>query len=75
MLDNATLEPPNEEKYGKGAPWEAPELKGYLYLDMFVKLAQVASQYGILVLMACHRLAPDACREAHCYQETRCFEN
>ena len=26
VLKNSPLEPPNEAKYGKGAPWEAPEL-------------------------------------------------
>ena len=28
--------------------------------DMFAKLAEVASDHGILVLMACHRLNPGA---------------
>ena len=30
------------------------------YLDMFLKLAQVAAEYEILVMMACHRLSPKA---------------
>jgi hypothetical protein len=60
ILSNAKLEPPDEVKYGKGAPWEAPELAHMSYIDMFIKLAQAASRYGILVLMACHRLDPDA---------------
>ena len=60
VLDDATLEPPNEEKYGKGAPWEAPELAFFKYLDMFQKLAEEAAKYGILVMMANHRLKPDA---------------
>ena len=54
------LEPPNEAKYGVGAPWEAPELAHLSYLDMFARLAEVGAEYGILVMMACHRLAPAA---------------
>jgi aryl-phospho-beta-D-glucosidase BglC (GH1 family) len=60
ILDDETLEPPNEEVYGKGAAWEAPELENYKYLDMFHKLAEVASEHGILVMMAAHRLSPSA---------------
>ena len=45
---------------GKGAPWEAPELEKFKYLDMFLKLAEVGAEYGILVMMACHRLNPGA---------------
>lgn len=52
VLKNPTLEPPNEAVYGRGAPWEAPELAHYKYIDMFVKLAQVAGEYGVLVMMA-----------------------
>ena len=60
VLHDMTLEPPNEAKYGRGAPWEAPELERYKYLDMFVKLAEVAAEHGVLVMMACHRLNKDA---------------
>ena len=60
VLEDAKLEPPNEAKYGKGAPWEAPELQNYAYVDMFKKLAEVAAEHGILVMVACHRLKPDA---------------
>ena len=60
ILTNATLEPPDEAKYGAGAPWEAPELQEYGYLEMFARLAEVAAEHGILILMACHRLRPDA---------------
>ena len=60
ILDDATLEPPNTAKYGAGAPWEAPELERFKYLDMFLKLAQVAAERGILIMMACHRLNPAA---------------
>lgn len=60
ILENSPLEPPDEEKYGAGAPWESPELAHFRYLDMFLKLAQAAAKHGILVLMACHRLSPDA---------------
>ena len=51
------LEPPNEKVYGVGAPWEASELA---YLDMFLKLAQVAAEHGILVMITAHRLRADA---------------
>ncbi len=46
ILSNPTLDPPNEELYGVGAPWEAPELENYKYLDMFLKLAEVAAEHG-----------------------------
>eukprot|EP00966_Prymnesium_polylepis_P109329 2531054-Prymnesium_polylepis.1 len=39
---------------------ESPELAGLNYLDMFARIAEVASEYGILVMMACHRLNPKA---------------
>lgn len=60
VLHDAKLEPPNEVKYGKGAPWESPELQNFAYVDMFKRLAEVAAEYGILVMVACHRLEPDA---------------
>lgn len=60
VLSNATLEPPDTVKYGVGAPWEAPELENFKYLDMFLKLAQVAAEHGVLIMMACHRLTPSA---------------
>ena len=60
ILNDATLEAPNTEIYGADAPWEAPELENYKYLDMFLKLAQAAAERGILVMMACHRLSPAA---------------
>ena len=53
ILDNAKLEPPNTAVYGAGAAWEAPELEDYQYLDMFLRLAEVAAERGILVMMAC----------------------
>ena len=60
VLANTQLEPPNEAKYGKGAPWEAPELERFRYIDMFKKLAEVAAEHGILIMMANHRLNPKA---------------
>ena len=60
VLSNSQLEPPNEKKYGKGAAWEAPELEKFRYVDMFLKLAEVAAEHGILIMMACHRLNPTA---------------
>ena len=60
VLNDAPLEPPDEAKYGKGAAWEAPELAHYHYIDMFLKLAQVAARHGILVVLACHRLSNEA---------------
>lgn len=60
ILEDATLEPPDEVKYGKGAAWESPELKEFKYVDMFLRLSQVAADYGILVMIACHRLNPTA---------------
>lgn len=60
ILDDMTLEPPDEVKYGKGAPWEAPELQNFKYIDMFKRLAEVAADYGILIMIACHRLNPQA---------------
>ena len=58
ILSNEPLEPPNEEVYGKGAPWEAPELAHFRYIDMFKKIAEVAAEHGILIMMAAHRLGP-----------------
>ena len=46
ILNDATLEAPNTEIYGADAPWEAPELENYKYLDMFLKLAEVAAEHG-----------------------------
>ena len=60
ILSDPTLDPPDEAKYGVGAPWESPELAGYSYVDMFVKLAEVAAEHGILVMLTCHRLRPSA---------------
>ena len=56
MLQDTPLDPPNEEKYGRGAPWEAPELAHLSYRAMFLRLAKAAAEHGILVLLACHRL-------------------
>mmetsp|Transcript_26468 Transcript_26468/g.67219 ORF Transcript_26468/g.67219 Transcript_26468/m.67219 type:complete len:737 (-) Transcript_26468:276-2486(-) len=60
ILSDAPLEPPNEVVYGKGAPWESPELEGYHYLEMFAKITEVAAEHGIMIMMAAHRLHPDA---------------
>ena len=60
ILSNPRLEPPNHIRYGHDATWEAPELANYRYLDMFLKLAQVAAQYGLLVLMVADRTTPKA---------------
>ena len=60
ILSNPELEPPDESIYGVGAPWEAPELEAFHYLEMFVRLSEVAAEHGILVMMACHRLTPNA---------------
>ena len=60
ILSDPPLEPPNKIRYGPNAQWEAPELKGYHYLDMFLRIAEVAARRGILILMAAHRLEPDA---------------
>lgn len=60
ILANTPLEPPNEAKFGVGAPWEAPELAGMRYLEMFKKIAEVAADHGILIMMAAHRLNPKA---------------
>lgn len=38
----------------------APELRGLRYLEMFARIAEAAASRGLLVMMACHRLAPDA---------------
>ena len=59
ILSDEPLEPPNEDVYGVGAPWEAPELAHFRYLEMFDKIAEVASDFGILILMAAHRLGPN----------------
>jgi len=58
ILSDEPLEPPNEELYGKGAPWEAPELAHFNYIAMFKRIAEVAAEQGILVMMAAHRLGP-----------------
>lgn len=60
VLRNTQLEPPNTEIYGADAPWESPELAHYHYLDMFLRIAEVAAEYGVVVMIACHRLAPKA---------------
>ena len=60
ILSNPELEPPDESIYGVGAPWEAPELEAFHYLEMFARLSEVAAEHGILVMMACHRLTPNA---------------
>ena len=60
VLNDEMLEPPNEAKYGKGAAWEAPELARFKYVDMFLRLAEAAADAGILVMIACHRLNPEA---------------
>ena len=60
ILKDKTLEPPNEAIYGVGAPWEAPELENFKYIDMFGRIAEVAAEYGIVVMIACHRLNPAA---------------
>ena len=60
ILDNTPLESPNEAVYGKGAPWEAPELGHFKYLEMFAKITEVAAEHGIMIMMAAHRLFPDA---------------
>ena len=44
ILLDPPLEPPNENVYGKGAPWEAPELAHLTYLQMFEKIAEVAAE-------------------------------
>ena len=54
------LEPPNTAIYGADAPWEAPELEGYTYLEMFEKITDVAAEHGVLIMMAAHRLTPMA---------------
>ena len=60
MLADSPLEPPNTEVYGANAPWESPELEGFHYLEMFAKISEVAAEHGILIMMAAHRLHPDA---------------
>ena len=64
VLEGAMLDPPNlawcAEHGVADCKWEAPELEGYGYLAMFRRLAEVAAEHGLLVMMACHRLKPDA---------------
>ena len=60
ILANTPLEKPNRIRYGPDAKWEAPELEGYRYLDMFAHIAELAAERGLLVLMAAHRLEADA---------------
>ena len=64
ILRRATLDPPNTAwcaEHGVAVcAWEAPELEGSTYIDMFAHLAEVAARHGMLVLMACHRLTPSA---------------
>ena len=55
ILDNPALEMPWG---GANAPPDFKEVKNYL--KMFRKLAEEAAERGILVLMAAHRLTPDA---------------
>ena len=41
-------------------PAFAPELIGEDYIGIFAKIAKAAARRGILVLIGCHRLKPDA---------------
>ena len=38
----------------------APELEGLTYVEMFAEIASQAAEYGLLVLIACHRTTPSA---------------
>jgi hypothetical protein len=60
VLADSPLDPPDEAKYGGGAPWESKELAHMSYLDMFVAIASAAAEHGILVMLSCHRLTRDA---------------
>ena len=60
ILSDAALEPPDTSVDGPDAPWESSELQEYHYLDMFLKIAQIAADHGILIMMAAHRLRPNA---------------
>ena len=51
ILSDEPLEPPNEDLYGKGAPWEARELETYKYMAMFKKIA-VSGYLGFLAGIA-----------------------
>ena len=56
----------NHESFLADAPLEqtelqrAPSLRGKSYRSMFQVLARAAAKYGILVMMACHRIRPAA---------------
>lgn len=62
ILSDEPLEPPNTawcaEHGVSPCGWESPELEDFRYIAMFKKIAEVASQHGILILMAAHRLGP-----------------
>ena len=62
ILDDTPLEPPNHEwctaHNVDPCGWEAPELENFRYLAMFKKIAEVAADHGILIMMAAHRLGP-----------------
>ena len=60
ILSDAPLESPDTAKLGENAKWEAPELAHFRYLKMFGKIAEIAAESGILVMMAAHRLSPKA---------------
>ncbi len=60
ILKDRTLDPPNTAVYGDEAPWEAPELANFKYLEMFKRIAEVAGEHGIIIMIACHRLKPAA---------------
>ena len=38
----------------------APELEGLTYVEMLAEIASQAAEYGLLVLIACHRTTPSA---------------
>ena len=63
VLDNTPLDPPDTEWCAahnvNPCGWEAPELANFHYIEMFKKIAEVAAEHGILVLMAAHRLGPN----------------
>ena len=56
--DDVLKDPPLEGR--DPYEWEAPELAHLHYVAMFRQIAVVAARFGILVLLACHRLTADS---------------
>lgn len=58
VLNDVALDPPDTETYGIDASWESPELAHMHYIAAIKTITRVAADYGILIMLTCHRLHP-----------------